>query len=88
MKDELFVEWSISDIYLDSGDNDIFIKGICIKNPKVPALTMIKTIIKTISHPELSLFSADVDLVICYPSGVRKQVTRKKVQFGRLFQKG
>jgi hypothetical protein len=79
-KGKPFASWSTGDICLNSGINDVYIKGICTIRSGVSIFTLIRTIL----HLEPSLFSLDVELFIYFPSGDKKYLSRQRVQLSKL----
>lgn len=75
LEKELFAEGSVSDIYLSSGDNSIYIKGQCTIHPTVPFLSLIRIV----RHPDISKLSANAAMVVRFPSGEIKSVNKQNV---------
>ena len=78
-----FADGTVSDIYLESGNNSIYLKGLCSISPGVSLFSLLKTI----SRPDFTLFSIDAELVVTFPSGDIKAVSKQRVQLSDFWQK-
>ena len=78
-----FADVTISDIYLENGDNSIYLKGLYSISPGVSLFSLLKTI----SHQDFTLFSVDAELVVTFPSGDIKAVSKQIVQLSDFWQK-
>lgn len=73
-KDKYIASGVISDIYLENGKNNIYVKGIVTIRPNI-----VLYIITKISHRDLSKLYADASMRVIFTSGYKKHIHKQKV---------
>lgn len=73
-KEKYIASGAISDIYLDNGKNNIYVKGIVTIRPNIALY-----IITKISQKDLSKLYAEASMRVIFTSGHKKQIHKQKV---------
>ncbi len=80
---ELFATGTINDIYLESNDNHIYMRGVITTVSSMAILT----IFRLFARHDFSRFFIDANMKITFPSGNIKYVCKRGVSVGELLRK-